>query len=54
MKYPVLDKGRYAVCYDTLELRYFDDWVKAEDYLYEVYVSKDHSGFWIKDFENEN
>lgn len=52
--FSILKSGRYGImgC-SEVPIRYFDDWVKAEDYLYEVYVSKEHSGYWIKDFEND-
>lgn len=49
MKFPVLDTGRFAVCYDGIELRYFDNWHRAEDYLYEVYEKQGHTGYYVKE-----
>ena len=40
---------RYAICYDTIEIKYFDNWLRAEDYLYEVYEKKGHTGYYIKE-----
>lgn len=39
---------KFAICYDGIEIIYFDNWCEAEQYLYEVYESKEHTGFYIK------
>ena len=39
----------YAICYDTIEIKYFDNWYRAEHYLYKVYESKGHTGYYIKE-----
>lgn len=49
VRFPVLESGKFAVCYESLEIRYFDDWLTAEEYLYQVYVSKEHTGYYVKE-----
>ena len=39
----------YAICYDGVEIKYFDNWFRAEDYLYDVYEKNGHTGFYIKE-----
>jgi len=43
----------YAICYEEIEIKYFDNWHKAEDYLFEVYEKNNHTGFYIKEIDKQ-
>ena len=48
MKFPILECGPFAVCYDDVPIRYFNSWEMAEEYLYLVYESRGMKHYYIK------